>query len=248
LFLNWTINRLVGLLVAISFLAALGTAYAQNATWILNPGSSVWNTATNWTPQTVPTGTASFGSSSTTSITFFNPALIGTIQFNAGAPAYSFDITGETLGLIGAGIVNNSSNAPTFFTAGGGAEFLNTSTAGNATIINNAGTIFFFNTSTAGIATITTNNGGTTNFDNFSAAANATITTNNGGITNFTNFSAAGNATITNNGGITTFQNLATAGHATITTNNGGFHAVLHREHSRQRNDHHQQRRAPAVL
>jgi hypothetical protein len=113
--INLDVNRLVGLLVAISFLAALGTAHAQNATWNTNPGSSDWNTNTNWTPQIVPTGRASFDSSNTTSITFSNIAFVGTIQFNAGAPAYSFSIGSTiTINIIGAGIVNNSSNTPAF--------------------------------------------------------------------------------------------------------------------------------------
>jgi hypothetical protein len=42
--------------------ACLGTvaAHAQSATWLLSPGSGNWNTAANWVPATVPTGTATF--------------------------------------------------------------------------------------------------------------------------------------------------------------------------------------------
>ena len=45
-------------------------ARAQNASWLFNPGSSDWNAAANWAPATVPTGTATFGASNTTTITF----------------------------------------------------------------------------------------------------------------------------------------------------------------------------------
>src|ERR1700738_2512822 len=44
--------------------------HAQDATWLANPGSGDWNTVFNWAPNTVPTGTATFGSSNTISITF----------------------------------------------------------------------------------------------------------------------------------------------------------------------------------
>src|SRR5262252_3658869 len=47
---------------AVALLAAT-SAQAQNATWNLN-GTGVYNTPSNWTPNTVPTGTASFGPSS----------------------------------------------------------------------------------------------------------------------------------------------------------------------------------------
>jgi hypothetical protein len=136
--MRWILRHSRSVLLTLGYLTAVAV-HAQDATWILNPGSGTWNTATNWTPQKVPEGTATFGSSSTTSITFSKVAPVGTIQFNAGAPAYSFDVSGETLFLSGTGIVNNSSNAPTFSATSGGLEFTNTSTAGNAFLIATAG-------------------------------------------------------------------------------------------------------------
>jgi len=50
---------------------SLQAAHAGSATWNLNPTSGDWNTATNWTPATVPNATidvATFGASNTTSI------------------------------------------------------------------------------------------------------------------------------------------------------------------------------------
>ena len=54
-----TTTAAVGLLAATS-------AQAQDATWLLNPGSGSFNTATNWNPAVVPTNTAIFGASNTT--------------------------------------------------------------------------------------------------------------------------------------------------------------------------------------
>jgi hypothetical protein len=42
-------------------LPAAMPAYAQDATWLLNPATADFNTASNWTPATVPTGTVSGG-------------------------------------------------------------------------------------------------------------------------------------------------------------------------------------------
>src|SRR5271166_5932627 len=138
-------------------------ARAQNASWLFSPGSRDWNAAANWAPATVPTGTATFGASNTTTITFSGlHTSVGTLQFNAGAPAYSFNLSGFALTITGTGIVNNSSNRPTFTTTnGGGTEFVNTSTAGTATITTNDGGGTFFNdSSTGGQARFITNAAG----------------------------------------------------------------------------------------
>src|SRR5262245_27013520 len=98
---------------------AATSAHAQDATWLLNPGSGSFNTATNWNPAVVPTNTAIFGASNTTSISFqpFTTTSIATLQFNPDAPAYTFATSPglfTSISVTGAGIVNNSSNAPTF--------------------------------------------------------------------------------------------------------------------------------------
>ena len=177
--------------------AWLGTvaAHAQDATWSATPGSSDWNTAANWVPATgpatVPTGTATFGLSTTTTITFSNGTSIDTLQFNAGAPAYTFNLIGNSCAINGTGIVNNSSNAPA---------------------INNSGGRLFFDTSTAGNATVTTNSGGVTNFSDTATAGNATIITNSGGDTAFNEESTGGQARfITNAGGTVDLSDLVFA-------------------------------------
>ena len=207
----------------------LGTiaAHAQDATWGSTPGTGDWGTAANWSPPAaVPTGIATFGASNTTTITFSNDASVGTLQFNAAAPAYSFRISNfSTLTISGVGIVNNSSNSPTFSAPSGSSgslSFAGGSMAGNATIVEdgNLGTDFF-NTSSAGNAAITTN-GAHTFFNDASTAGNAAITINNG-LTAFFGTSTAGSATITSNTGGTDFFGTSTGGQARFITNFGGF-------------------------
>jgi hypothetical protein len=169
-------------------------AYGQDATWLLSPGTSDWDTAANWAPAAVPTSTATFGASNTTTITFSSATFISTIQLNAGAPAYTFDIGPNSLEIDGTGIVNNSLNRLTLSNSGpGGTFFVNASTAGD-TIINNTSTGFteFAGTSTAGTALITNSTGATTFFVETSTAGAATITTNSGSFTEFNDASTAG--------------------------------------------------------
>src|SRR5262245_61299340 len=175
---------------AVALLAAM-PARAQDATWSTTPGSGDFNTAANWTPASVPTGTAFFGPSTITSLSFA-PGATNTLAgftFNAGAPAYSFSLApSSTLTFTGAGIVNNSSNAPSFFLSTVSLlEFANSSSAGNASISNNGNTAAtqFLNSSTAANATITNTNNGFTSFNNSSTAGNATITSDGGGFVSF---------------------------------------------------------------
>jgi autotransporter-associated beta strand protein len=238
---NWGRRMLLRgmlLLTAAMYLGAT-VVHAQNATWLANPGSGDFDTATNWSPAIVPTGTAAFGGSNTTTITFSSDTPTGTLQFNAGAPAYTFNLatTSQTLTINGAGIVNNSSNLPTL-NAGGTITFSGQTsivTAGNANITTGTGGSVQFVTlasagnlfqgfATAGTATITTNTGGVTEFSGLgTTASNATILTN-GGTTEFLSQSTAANATITNSvGGSTNFSDTSTAGTATITNNTSGL-------------------------
>ena len=183
---------------------------AQNATWLTNPGSNDFNTPTNWTPATVPTGTAFFGFSNTTAPTFSANTTIGGWTFNAGASAFSFT-NGQVLNFTGAGIVINGGSAS--ITNNNSLAFFNTSTAGSVAIGNNS-VLQFFNASTAGSATITSNN--VLQFLETSTAGGAVIT-NSGGLS-FNNASTAGNATITNSGNLT-FLDTSTAGSAAIINN-----------------------------
>ncbi|MEA2891646.1 MAG: hypothetical protein QOI05_2439, partial [Bradyrhizobium sp.] len=202
--------RAASLLAAIAIVAT--SAHAQDATWKFAPGSADYNTPANWAPTAAPlgpSGTASFGASGTTSLTFSTGTTVDTFQFNPGAPAYTFDLNGHFLEFTGAGILNNSSNAPTI-NPFGLLQFDNTATAGNAIINNTPGSTTFTGFSTAGTATITNSGGGLLSFTDSSAAGSATITTNAGSLTQFFANSDGGNARfITNGSGIVDFSSTA---------------------------------------
>jgi autotransporter-associated beta strand protein len=202
--------------------AGLGTtvAHAQSATWA-GPGAD-WDTTANWSPASVPTATAIFTGATPTSITFSQAATsIGTMQFNAGAPGYTFEFgAGNTFNVIGAGVSNNSSNAPTFTGTGvssGTINFENSSTAGNANFQLSQGLLSFQNNSNAGTATIANTIGGdarfpgTIEFHQSSSAANATINI----------VGATGVPGQSTGGSYLTFFDSSTAGNANITIDQG---------------------------
>jgi outer membrane autotransporter protein len=175
---------------------------AVDAVWLSAPVSGDWNTGTNWSTSLAPIhpgDTATFNTSTLTSLTLSGGATVESITFNPGASAFTINTNGEDLHISGAGIVNNSgtiqaitNNAlPSNF---GTTTFLGTSTAGKVTIINNGG--------------MTLGAFGVTAFAAASTAGSATITNNGakfpmalGGVTAFLVRSNAGGATITNNGG-----------------------------------------------
>jgi fibronectin-binding autotransporter adhesin len=138
-------THLLATVAAVALLAAL-PAHAQDATWLLNPGSGNFNTAANWTPATVPTGTAFFGTSNITSLSFSANTAVGGWAFNAGAPAYTFTVpSGPVLTFNGAGISGTAAGNPVIIN-NGSIVFLFSSTAGNANITNN-GFLEFVNSS-----------------------------------------------------------------------------------------------------
>ncbi len=203
-------------LVAVTAFAP-GTVRAQDATWLSNPASGDYKTATNWSPATVPTGTAFFGTSNTTALTFSTGGAVGGWTFNAGASAYTFAFA-NNFSFTGAGIVINGGSASIINDAD--LTFINTSTAGSATFNNIDGSLIFNNVSTAGNATITNAIFGSMTFNSSSTAGNATITNTNNVF--FESATTAGNAIITNSGNVF-FSGTSAAGSATITNNNGGL-------------------------
>lgn len=206
-------------------------AGAQDATWA-GPGTD-WNNGAYWTGNggSVPTGTAIFTGATPTIIGLTADTSIGTIQFDAGAPAHILTVPGPSatprvLNLTGQGIVNNSSFAPQFI-VDGAIHFRNSSTAANARFGIHTG-IGFWDSSSAGSASITLTSPdifstASVSFNNDSTAGNAVITnTLNAGV-HFRNSSTAGNAQITSNGSNLTasFAGTSDAGHATFTRNTG---------------------------
>src|SRR5262245_7924413 len=165
---------------AAALLAAM-PACAQDATWSQTPSSGNFNTAGNWNPPTVPTGTAFFGASNVTSLSFSANTTVGGFAFNAGAPAYTFTVPSTfSLAFSGAGIgggdvtiINNGIMRFVFF-----------STAGNANITNNT-FLQFVNETSASNATITTATGAATLFSDTSTAGLARLIANAGGVVDF---------------------------------------------------------------
>jgi autotransporter-associated beta strand protein len=213
--------------------AALGlsSAHAQDATWRTVPLTGTFNNPLNWTPVVVPQGTASFGASTITGLTFLVPTTVGGFTFNAGASAYSFSVlVASSVEFTGAGIINNSSNAPSFSMAPTSSLlFANNSSAGNATFTTALvgilpGNLTFQDTSTADAASI--NNNGNLSFIGNSTAAAASITNN--GLLTFGETSTAENATVrTTNGGVTQFLANANGGQARFITDAGGAFSIV---------------------
>jgi len=112
--------------ICLSFVATLG-ADAGSATWNSNPATSDWNTATNWTPQSVPNGpadTATFAGANRKNVNISSGIEVTGIVFNAGASAFTFTQSNEVdITLSGSGITNNSGVSQSF------APFYNTTIA-----------------------------------------------------------------------------------------------------------------------
>ena len=146
--------------------------------WKAAPGSSDWNTASNWQNNAVPTATdiAQFNASTITTINIQQlNTQVADLRFNPGAPAYTFNITGSAAGassliIAGSGVANISDNAPNFVVSGvpgslGTLQFRNSSTADDAVITTNAfGQTIFFDRSTAADARLIANAGGVVDF------------------------------------------------------------------------------------
>jgi autotransporter-associated beta strand protein len=184
----------------------VGSALATDATWLANPPDNDWQNGANWSGGATPDGTATFGTSTRTALINFSD--IGTMTFNAGAPAYRFSVAANTVAVLsGAGVVNNSSFRPNF-DVGTDAffNFLGGANAGNAIINGSSGSLVEFDNSSSA-ANSTIQNSTTVLFENSSTAGNALIT-NNGEVT-FDSSSTAGNATISNNGLVDFFSNAS---------------------------------------
>ena len=212
--------HLLAIPVAAALLAPMPTQ-AQDATWGSSPNTSLYKDPSNWTPATVPTGTAFFNATTTSALTITGATTtVGGWTFNSGAPAYFFAVGPGQLQFNGAGIVINAGSAtPTIITQNfGEVGFLGTSTAGSASIINNTGGVVGFgDTSTAGNASI--NSQGNLIFSGNATAGNATIT--NSFFLGFEGQSTAGNATVHTVRGSVQFTETASGGSARFITDAG---------------------------
>jgi fibronectin-binding autotransporter adhesin len=213
-------------------------ALAQDGQWRSNAPSGDWNSGGNWNPATVPSGTATFDSSTQTNITVASNTSIGTLHFNSGAPQYTINVQtpGTVFTINGAGIVNDSASRPRFiiqqvtFDAPGAhasvVDFTNGSSAGNASIqvgsiifdLKGAGLLNFRGNSNAADALIAITGSGQATFFDHTSATNANIT--NEGDLIFADSSQAADASITNYNTMFIKGN-ATLADATIENSNG---------------------------
>ncbi|WP_315783661.1 MULTISPECIES: autotransporter domain-containing protein [unclassified Bradyrhizobium] len=228
-------TALTTLVLASSMLAPIRPATALDGTWEATPATGDFNSGANWSTGNVPTGTATFDTSSTTNVTLTSSATLGEFVFTPGASNYSFTTTFQTLTFAGLGIVINGGSA-TFNMTGGmfvAMSFWNSSSAGTATITGSG--LSFFGNSTAGFANITNDS---TSLSNSATLGHATFN-NQGSLvlfdtstagsaiiasyfdTSFYNSSSAGTATITNHSGGVTFSQSSTAANSIITNDNG---------------------------
>ena len=210
------------------------SAQAGSATWKLNPVNSDWNTAANWTPETVPNerhDVATFGVSNITTITT-TPAggsLIDSVVFEPGASAYTF--SGSIyLRLTGAGIINNSGiiqrvsvgrekSLDFIRTADAGSNLQAIVPGGTSGIFSNSGSVTFSGSASAGSGLYVCKG----------AEVDSHIDNAMGAVVEFSNSSTAANGSFTLKGGLATgakgasmqVTNTASLGNATITLEGG---------------------------
>jgi autotransporter-associated beta strand protein len=214
-------------IIAGLFFSCSSAAVANSAQWNNAPATGDWNTATNWTPVTVPNGpadTATFATSNQTSISVSAGIEVSRMTFNAGANSFTITVNPNSpVTISGLGIINNSGVTQNFITtptASGAITFTNSAAAGNSAIYTNqgsatsiAGHVRLADTSSAGNATFINEGGsngsgygGYTVFETAASGGNAVLINRTGpgigfGSTVFHNASSAGNATLTNEGG-----------------------------------------------
>jgi autotransporter-associated beta strand protein len=234
------------LLCGLLLLIPNAPAQAGSATWNLNPTTEDWNTATNWTPATVPNGlsdTATFATSNSKDLSISAATEVNAILFNSGANRFVITVPAQQhLTISGAGITNSSGITQRFiadqdpFNADHGAiTFTNTAAAGSETVFTavggqgpygDGGSLGFVGSSSADHASLEITpatqdafTAGSIIFNESSSAANATITSNFGDV-DFYGTATAGDATLAITRSILFFGTSANAGHSIITVTN----------------------------
>ncbi len=232
------------LLSTLSAIAVM-SVQAGSATWAANPTSSDWNTAANWTPNTVPGAgdTATFDSSTQNLVTVSLGTAINKIVFTPAAEAYT--ITAPVGGMnIDAGITNSSGKVQNFMAivdgSGNGTFFTleRTANAGSLCTFTAAGNFIPQNEGSS-LNLLGPASAGDCTYINLPGSAEGAL----GGTTGFFSDATAASATITSQGatvsgaggGVTTFYNQSLAGSSTLIAtggSNGGQGGVIQFEAS----------------
>ena len=224
-FLSWSAILTLPLSTATS-------SFAGSAHWKTNPTSGDWNTATNWMPATVPNGpldTASFATSSQTTVSLSANTELNRLFYRPGATAFTTTLGNAlSLTLSGAGIVNHSGVTQNFLVTAI-MQFTNSATAGSFTNFaagnsSSGGNINFLDTSSAGSGVFSGVGLGTVDFFDSSTASNGTFTfqSTEGAQAHFQFFdgSTAGRGTFTTNGNVVgAFNGTSSAGNSLLTIN-----------------------------
>lgn len=219
------------LLIALVFLLNPEQGNAGSATWKLSPANGNWNTAANWTPETVPndaSDVATLSLSNSTSISIFSTVTVAGIVFSPGASQFTITASFPSILLFaGFGIENNSGVEQNFRAPQlSGIEFSEEATAGNLAAFTNlgdseggffGGSTTFLDKSSADQAcfineggAVKNGFGGATTFDGKSTAAAGVVLNlganigdaGSGGVTNFFDSTSAGQALITSEPGL----------------------------------------------
>ncbi len=243
-------------LLIILTLFTAANVYAGSATWNLNPASGDWNTAANWTPNTIPNGADDVATLELSNQTAIAVSVFGTetneLIFNPGASAFTITVN-KTWTLSGTGITNDSGITQHFVVSSFyGLILTNGATAGDMTYfyLAKAGSMQFHDTSNAFLGTFVLEgsdsvsvSGGTLSFSDDSSAGNATLTVNGGnapssssGIVSFLGGTADNGVFILNGGtadralGGRILIRDGSAGNATVIANpgtNGGYGGAI---------------------
>jgi fibronectin-binding autotransporter adhesin len=192
-------------LICVALFFSSAAVDAGSATWNLNPTSSDWNTAANWTPNTVPNGpndVATFAASNQTDVTISASTEVNELIFSPGASDFTINVTeGKTFTISGTGIMNNSGIDQNFLiTKTSHLDLTNSATVGELTFFSllggtksfeGGGAIFFLDTSSAGNGTFVVNgaendlgNGASVGFSSNATAGNGTFTAKAGSQSN----------------------------------------------------------------
>jgi len=225
-------KRLFPLIYALTCLI-VAHSFAGSATWNVNPISRDWNTAENWTPNTVPTSAtdiATFNTSAVRKITLTIPFSISinylaSMIFNPGADSFSFHVVrAQNVQINGDGIVNNSGKVQEFvLSAGGSIYFNNTASCGDLTnyAVVHGGAIYMFSQATAATAHFTASDAGYIFFTDQAQADHAIFDIAGGGRVTIEGGSA-GNAVFNVAGGYLEFILNGTADQSVIDCSAGG--------------------------
>jgi len=212
----------IAALITLGLLPVPQSARAGSATWSADQANYDWNTAANWTPETVPNGPddiATFYRSGTMSPIISSPVELWGLTFKRGASTFYIYVTPEGPLTIDGPITNDSVSEHRIYVQGatttGGVLTISAATlpallylqAGQGAEIGAGAQIVFKNQSSAGNAVVTA--------EGYSMGRRGTS-----GVISFVDSASAGNATLyggyTVSGGLIRFLDDSTGGTAQV--------------------------------